>query len=326
MEVHGGKLYVGSDLGSFVLGTDLTPGLTGPWNFPGSQLLVSVDGKSFNPVTCPAPPTGPCNSATGALNSGAVNISFRSLASFNGKLYLGTFNASGGELWSYNASTGAWALIQKFPGKPAVTELKVYKGSLYIGLGGVPNDDYLWVYNTSGVLSRVNGQPNLNGSGTNIGVLKLFATSTGLLYVGTVDFGTGFNLQQYNATTGVFTTVTDNGFFNSNNAYAWSMNEINGRVFLGSFNADFLTALPRGSAELWYSDDNINWQQMALPLDWGLWNYGIRTMEIGNKQLFLGSASNIVAPDVTFPPGSPTPLSPGTEVWTIRTNTVAPGK
>jgi len=115
MEVHGGKLYVGADLGSFVLGTDLTPGLTGPWNFPGSQLLVSADGKSFNPVTCPAPPSGPCNSATGALNSGLVNISFRSLASFNGKLYLGTFNASGGELWSYNASNSTWALVQKFP-------------------------------------------------------------------------------------------------------------------------------------------------------------------------------------------------------------------
>jgi hypothetical protein len=323
MEVHGGKLYVGADLGSFVLGTDLTPGLTGPWNFPGSQLLVSADGKNFAPVaSCVG--SGPCNSATGVLNSGAVNISFRSLASFGGKLYLGTFNASGGELWSYDGTT--WALVKKFPqSKVAVTELRVYKGALYIGLGGVPGTDYLYKYDGISAPAVVTG-PDLNGSGTNIGVLKLFATSTGLLYVGTVDFGTGFNLQQYNASTGNFTTVTDNGFFNSNNAYAWSMNEINGRVFLGTFNADFLNALPRGSAELWYSDDNINWQQMALPLDWGLWNYGIRTMEIGNKQLFLGSASNIVAPDVTFPPGSSTPLSPGTEVWTIRTNAVAPVK
>jgi hypothetical protein len=43
------------------------------------------------------------------------------------------------------------------------------------------------------------------------------------------------------------------------------------------------------NAELRYSDHSINWQQMALPLDWGPWNYGIRTMEVGNN-------STLVAP------------------------------
>ena len=101
------------------------------------------------------------------------------------------------------------------------------------------------------------------------------------------------------------------------------MAEINGRLFVGTFNQDFIGALPRGSAELWYSDDSINWQQMAMPLDWGVWNYGIRTMEVGDKgkQLFLGSASNMIAPDLI---SEPIPLSPGAEVWTIRSTAVAP--
>ena len=154
-----------------------------------------------------------------------------------------------------------------------------------------------------------------------MGNLKLFTSSKGLLYVGNVDLDVGFYLQVYNPANRQFREISDNGFFNPNNAYAWSMAEINGRMFVGTFNQDFLSNLPRGEAELWYSDDSINWQQMALPLDWGLWNYGIRTMEVGNKMLFLGAASNMAAPDLIT---KPVPLSPGTEVWTIRSTAVAP--
>ena len=60
---------------------------------------------------------------------------------------------------------------------------------------------------------------------------------------------------------------------------------------------------------------------MALPLDWGLWNYGIRELEVADKMLFLGTASNMIAPDLIT---KPVPLSPGTEVWTIRSTVVAP--
>lgn len=90
---------------------------------------------------------------------------------------------------------------------------------------------------------------------------------------------------------------------------------------MGTFDKNFFTDVPRGSAELWYSDDAVNWQQMALPLGWGLWNYGIRVMEVGNKQLFLGSASNMVAPDLI---ATPIPLNPGTEVWSVAGTAVAP--
>lgn len=94
-------------------------------------------------------------------------------------------------------------------------------------------------------------------SSTNIGVLKLFV-SKGLPFVGNVDLGRGFTLLTYDGS--AFNMITDNGFFNRDNAYAWSMAEINGRVFVGTFNKDFFsldpgTPLPRGSSELWYSDN-----------------------------------------------------------------------
>ena len=328
MTTYNGDLYVGSDLGAFISGVDLLGGSS--WDFPGSQILKSSDGKNFSTLDCTG---GPCESASVSWTPGNVgadlltlentdeNISFRALAAYAGKLYVGTFNFTGGELWSYDDEDG-WYLVHKFPvTKPGVSELQVYDGELYIGLFGYPSDDYLYRYDGA-TLEPVPDQPNLTtyyGDGGDIGVLKLFVSSDDLLYIGNVDLLNGFYLQTYDGSD--FNTITDNGFFNSSNAYDWSMAEINGRIFLGTFDDNFLTSLPRGSAELWYSDDGENWQQMALPLDWGLWNYGIRVMDVGNRMLFLGSASNMIAPDLI---SQPIPLSPGAEVWTIRDTVVAP--
>ena len=347
MEVYNGKLYVGSDLGAFITGVDLYTGPPGAWNFPGSRILVSTDGKSFDELkACQPGMFSPCNATTGADNgygligtypnySGAVNISVRAMASYNGELFVGTFNMAGAQLWAYKEGrTPEWRLVQVFPGiftpnalpKPAVAELRVAGDTLYIGLAGPAGNNYLWSCKDGceyGTASPVAGQPFLDPS-TDVGNLKLFTSSSGLLYVGNVDLDKGFYLQVYDPSetgAGAFREITNNGFFNELNAYAWSIAEINGRVFVGTFNQDMMNSLPRGDAEIWYSDDSVNWQQMALPLDWGLWNYGIRTMEVGNKMLFLGAASNMVAPDLI---SQPVPLSPGTEVWTIRSTVAAP--
>lgn len=352
METHNGKLYVGSDLGAFITGVDLYEGGPYNWSFPGSQVLVSTDGKTFTRVqSCDGPYT-PCNSTAHADNpygligtypnyTGAVNTSIRAMASYKGELYVGTFNVTGGQLWAYQegrTSGPEWRFVHSFQPvavptgypppndyvylpKPAVAELRVAGDTLYIGMAGPAGNSYLYRYKGFGTaVEVVPGQPFLNPQ-TNMGNLKLFTSSKGLLYVGNVDLDVGFYLQVYNPANSQFREISDNGFFNENNAYAWSMAEINGRMFVGTFNQDFLSNLPRGEAELWYSDDSINWQQMALPLDWGLWNYGIRTMEVGNKMLFLGAATNMIAPDLIT---KPVPLSPGTEVWTIRATAVAP--
>ena len=339
MATHNYKLFAGSDLGAFITGVDLHTGTPGAWNFPGSQLLMSTDGRNFQTIdSCVT--EGPCNSATGVTNPygllgpgpgslGAVNTSIRALASYKGKLYVGTFNVLGGELWSYDDVTDDWKLVHKFAvppadpvKKPAVADLRVYKNKLYIGLAGPAANSYLYRYDGISV-QQVPGQPPLPA--TNVGALTLFASSNGLLYVGNVDLNLGFYLQVYDGVN--FRTISDNGFFNTENAYAWSIEEVNGRVFVGTFNQDFVAELPRGSAELWYSDDSAIWQQMALPLQFGLWNYGIRTMEVGSGRLFLGSASNMIAPDLA-PKDAPywlrKLLTPGTEVWAIRTKDAAP--
>lgn len=339
METMGKKLYAGSDLGSFVTGISLgswngqPPGVGGTWDFPGSRLLVSNDGKAWTAVdSCVS--NGPCNSANDVANplGSGVNISIRSLASYNGKLYVGTFNTSGAELWSFDpnaAPENAWVKIHTFAGTTGVTELRVFKNTLYIGLGGAVSTNYLYTYGGTGSPTLVSNLPDATGT---LGVLKLFPSAKGVLFIGIANVNPGlgeggFRLYTYDGSS-TFTTMTDNGFFNPNNAYAWSINELNGRVFVGTFNSDFFAVLPRGSSELWYTDDLVNWQQQSLPVNWGLWNYGIRTMEIGNKQFFFGTASNVIAPDIlrdgaVLPPGE-TYLSPGAEVWTIRSTKIAP--
>lgn len=329
MATHGGQLYVGSDLGSFVAGVDLKSGGAGAWNFPGVRLLKSTDGVTFTEVPCGPAVGGPCNSATGSPTiMPDVNVSIRSMASYNGKLYVGTFNPMGGELWSYASDTG-WARVKKFAPDAqtqyhaAVTELAVFNNRLYLGLGASPSD-YLHVYDGTQVSAVPNLPPPSSSNGA--GVLKLFPSAKGVLLVGTVDFAKGFGLYTLD-TAGNFGIVTSSGFGDpmaplNLNAYPWSIAEINGRTFLGTFNTGIFNRLPRGSAELWYSDDLSNWQQMALPLDFGYWNYGIRTMVTANKQLYLGTASAIVAPDLV---AEPIPLTPGTEVWSIRANTAASG-
>lgn len=361
MQKHGGKLYVGSDLGSIIMGVTLTPNTTGVWNFPGSRVLVSSDGMNFTPMaSCApdAPQPNPCNAGyntTPNMPFTAFNTSFRSMASYGNKLYLGTFNYSGGELWVYDAavtSGSPWTPVAKYQdtahpicdgiwaGKCTgvysigVTELLTWSDGLsqklVVGVATPAIDNYLWTYNGSS-LSPFAGIPTTTSSpgplnSSTLGVLKLFAASNGQLYVGLLDLTNGFTLitcTPADCRAGNWTTVTDNGFGNRYNAYAWSMQQVNGRTFLGTFNQDFFVTLPRGASELWYTDDGVNWQQQALPLDWGLWNYGIRNMEVGNNQLFLGTASNLVAPDSVLNTDGRL-LTPGAEVWSIKSSIVAP--
>jgi hypothetical protein len=90
---------------------------------------------------------------------------------------------------------------------------------------------------------------------------------------------------------------------------------LNGRLYLGTFNQDFTSDPTAASAQLWYLTNQGSWQRLSLPTDFGLMNYGIRSMEIGNSQVFLGTASNMMAPD---PIAGLEVLAPGTEIWTIR--------
>lgn len=128
--------------------------------------------------------------------------------------------------------------------------------------------------------------------------------------------------------------ITQNGLGNEHNIYAWSMVDFDDRLLMGTF------TLP-GKPELWAYMGDGDWMQVALPgylEGFGLWDYGIRNMEIGDGQLFLGTASNLLAPDADqlvdmlaglidpdlilsdYLPGECLDrwIGPGTEIWAAR--------
>jgi hypothetical protein len=325
MTTHEERLFAGSDLGAFITGVALQPGSIGQWDFPGTQLLVSDDGQTFTAIaSCES--AGPCNHIEDVpfegIGTNPVNSSIRALASYNGRLFVGTFNLTGGQLWAYEDEDDSWMPIATLPAA-AVTELRVLGSTLFVGVSGGAPGVYLYRYTDDEGLAVVAAPTNPPYLATSLGTLTLFSTSRGVLYVGTVDLEAGFTLQT--TTDGLaFQTVTADGFGNPANGYAWSIAELNGRVFVGTFNQGFGgVTLPRGTAELWFSDDDTNWRQMPLPVDFGLWNYGIRTMDVGKRTLFLGTASVIVAPDLTLL-DEQTFLSPGTEIWALRASVAAP--
>ena len=111
------------------------------------------------------------------------------------------------------------------------------------------------------------------------------------------------------------------------NTYVWSIEEFEKIAYMATFNSDFFGDASLGDLgdidlseidpsmllnfvsakpEMFYSTDGLNWEQIPLPSlleGWGIWNYGIRNMEVGGEKLcggnklFLGTATNLFAPD-----------------------------
>jgi len=295
---------------------------------------VSEDGINFEPLSsCPAALCGGSGMTT------FPNASIRALASYDGKLWIGTLNNVGGQLWWYDdAGAGSFSAgpVHSFgPTIPIVGELEPYEGMMYIGLGGLltvdsnPANDYLRVCDDceAGPWNKVDDLPNIDPD--SLFVIKL-ATALGKMWVGTVNFvnGTTFMSYDVNADPGqewdiIVDGLGSGGFFDNLNIYLWSFaGPVNGRIFAGTFNPATITEIPRGTAELWYSDDGVNWTQYPMPIGWSWLGYGIRNMLVGDngKALFLLSATNMVAPDlVPFD----NPLRAGTEIWQIRDTKVA---
>jgi hypothetical protein len=345
MEVHDEKLYAGSDLGSFIMGvelgsetiieTDLSGDAIRGWNFPGSKILVNDGENGWLPVDCEPSEgvLGPCNSSSEPIANSAlqgINVSFRALASHDGDLYLGTFNFSGAELWKYEDDNGSWTRVAKFNGQnglpfsATISELKSFNDKLIIGLGfgQALSSAYLWEYDTG--VESISVVPGLPSAPTASSVFKLFVSDSDELYVGLVDFIDGFDLLGYKPSRATdWRTISTDGFGSYQNRYVWSMEEHENKLYLGTFNTELLSnAVPRGSAELWMSeDDGITWQQQPMPLRFSLLNYGIRTMAVGDGELFMGSASNMLAPDLLAEipqlPGIIN-IGAGAEVWRTK--------
>lgn|GEM_PF-3645346 len=198
---------------------------------------------------------GPCDHAVGVpfdgIATNPVNSSIRTLASYRVRLYVGTFNLTGGQSWSYDASAAddeAWSYPATVPAA-GVSEPRVLGDVLFVGAsGGAPNAD-LYRYTSDDGLSLVPAPTNPLYLATSLGTPTLFTTPTGVLSVGTIELEHGFTLPT--TTDGESCSLgTADGFGQPRTGYAWSMAALNGRVFVGTFSTDFGNGLRRGPAAL----------------------------------------------------------------------------
>lgn len=261
-----------------------------------------------------------------------TNSSIRTSIVHNGLLYMGTFDETGGEIWTYDGGTdgtdGNFNLVKKFSSDiAAVSDFVEFDGQLYAGtfyLSGGANDAdptprYFWTGENFDVNVTPSFQvPRRFNFRNNEGIVDA-AVFQDQVYVSTANLINGFSVfRSSDPLTGDWEIVTRNGFGDRDNAYGWSMaayddpsTPVEGdKLFLSNFNTgayDGNNVLFDGDAQLYTTADGENWGQVALPEEFGPLTYGIRNVVVtSTEQLVLGTAIN-----VTIAEGDDL----GTQVW-----------
>jgi hypothetical protein len=235
----------------------------------------------------------------------ADNISIRTMLEHNGDFYIGTENnKTGGELWKYNGSD--WCQIETFENDSSVAELAVYDNKLYVGTWDFTDKFNLYESSDCNTFKPVT--PVFEGCDelSNLGVMQL-KVFNGKLILGTVNYENGFTLLCTDdpSKTDGWNVITTNGLGDPSNAYSWSMQEWNDKLYLGTFNDGLFSGIydpipipMDGRGQLWCSADGENWSQVMDDGFGSPFNYGIRTMTVtSDNRLVMGTASNMMIPD-----------------------------
>ena len=228
------------------------------------------------------------------------NSSIRAMEVYNDKLYIGTENDEGAELWTYDEKS--LTKLHKYT-ELSLGEMRVYGGYLFTGMWDFENGTRLYrvLADAADTVLSIDDvtPPEITGT-KNLGIMSM-EVFRDKLYCGSSNYRNGFTLIRFetpNAAAGdpnAATLITTDGFGEQANMYAWSLKEFDGCLYLGTFNAF-------GAAQLWYSSSGDEWSKLVTGgfgsrLDWG-----IRTMAVEGDQLFLGIASSIPA---SAQPGTP---------------------
>jgi hypothetical protein len=262
----------------------------------GAEVLRSKDGINWE--KCPG------------WTPSSVNNSVRTFGTYNGELYLGTENESGGELWKFNKTDQKWNQVTKFKNDTSVAELIVYKdksGNSKLGVGTWDFKDSYNFYTGDGN-SFVSKTPVFQGSSElqNLGVMKLIEYK-GDLYLGTVNYRDGFTLLRTKDPDNPngWQVISTNGLGDKSNAYTWSMTEFNGKLYMGTFNDGLYGGrygpLPfDGRAQLLYTTNGLNWETLVNDGFGSEFTYGFRNLLVSDDRLFVGTASNFFIPDFEY--------------------------
>jgi hypothetical protein len=263
--------------------------------------------------------------ATAGFTEPANNAS-RSMAVFNGKLYIGTANnPTGAKLFRFDDAADELTLVQKIGG-PNI------KANVLSEL--VPYGDHLWIFAWGGTVGfsayRMDRQENIVYSGTvgqdmtNSGIMST-AVYNGKIYAGTVNTIKGaqmFALENPNVTdpkNAVWKRVGANVFLPTHN-YLWRMQVFKEQLYVGTWNPVKTGRINyEPGATLYRMDKNEHYCQVvgkARLIEAGFGqseNYGVRSMAEHDGKLYIGTAQVFkIDPDKNDTNAA---KRDGTEVW-----------
>ncbi len=283
------------------------------------------------------PAVGWAIGSTGGFGD-AANVYAYSMATLNSRLYVGTQNGNGCEVWStdgvdwYN-DTGTIGAGFGDTNNITAMSMTVYNSQLYVGTWNI-NGCEVWSYDET-TWTQVVGQGLLGtstgpgfGDTSNVGVPSLFVYNSALFAASSNS--NGCEVWAYGGVTwiqvvgqGLPGTSTGPGFGDTNNTQVLSMAILNGQLYLGVSN--FTTG-----CTVWRFN-GLTWAQMvgdlpgtSTPSGFGTpFNLEALSMAIYNGRLFVGTNDNALGCQVWSTPdgqnwtveigqsGPSSPVSPG---------------
>ncbi|MEW6554889.1 MAG: hypothetical protein AB1384_11455 [Actinomycetota bacterium] len=201
---------------------------------------------------------------------GAANTAAGAMAEYEGRIYAGTYNARGCQVWSTSGISWTQEVGGGGAGTPTgpgfgnagnvnVSSLAVYGSRLYAGVRNPGQGCQVWSYDGEGWTQEVGGGgagtptgPGFGDSGNND--VTSMAVMEGLLYAGTYNAG-GCQVWSYDGT--AWKRVAEGGFGDADNLGATSMAVYFQDLYVGTLNNDYSSG-----CQVW-SYDGEDWTQQV---------------------------------------------------------------
>jgi flagellin len=242
-------------------------------NFNGIKMINSI-----NPDVDPMSVQNWTNLNSSGFGS-ASNASTEALQEYNGKLYAGTSNSSGGQVWAYDGSSWSQVNADGFgnTNNTAVFDMKVYNGSLYATTNNTATGGEVWKYDGTSWI-----QVNADGFGdSNNTDIQSMQTYNDKLYASTGNSATGTQIWEYDGNS--WANVASNGFGNSNNFETLSMSTYRGELYAGTCNNST-------GSEVWKYDGS-SWTKSSVNGLGDSDNVQIQSLVSYNDKLYAGTAN-----------------------------------
>ena len=228
---------------------------------------------------------------------GAGAMVARVFVVFDGKLYAGVRNDTGGDnpedmvgaqVWRYDGGTN-WTQVNQdgFGNVPSeynrsVETMAVVDGRLYAGTWNDDDGCQVWCYDGGTDWTQVNENGfGYRPSGDEYSVALAMAVLSGKLYVGTRNDANGTKVWRYDGDSS-WTQVNVTGFGSANNKAIWNLTEYNGSLYAGTMN------MTQGG-QVWRYDGGVDWTQVNESGFGNTGNSMVTSMAVLNGQLCAGT-------------------------------------